>query len=346
METLAKYTTLGIGGPCAHIAVAGDSEALCAALRNAPDALILGGGSNVVIADEGFSGTIIRLTNKTIVVRDEGSHVRVIADAGVVWDFLVAQTCQAGLAELACLSGIPGSVGAAPVQNIGAYGSELAQTLDCVHAISRETLQPVRLSREACDFHYRHSIFKGKARDRFVITGIELCLSKKEQPHIEHGELAQELALIKEKPDAMRIRETVIAIRRRKSMVLDANDVNSRSVGSFFMNPIVDKATADHVEEIMQPMGERCPRFVQDDGRVKLSAARLLEASGIIRGLQEGGARISQHHVLAITNMGNATARDVVALAQRMRNAVRDTLGVVLVPEPVFVGFPEAMPLC
>jgi UDP-N-acetylmuramate dehydrogenase len=336
---LAPLTTLGVGGPAWGLAEAKSSEDLIA-LAQIADAesrplLVLGGGSNVLVSDAGFPGLIVRYSDQHLDITKDG---RVSAGAGVVWDEIAAACVELGLIGVECLSGIPGWAGAAPIQNIGAYGQEIAETLVAVSAFDRATGRMERLVNSACNFGYRTSRFKHDWRARCIVTGIELQLRTDGRPQIRYAELAQKVG---EHPDDVaEVRRQVLAIRRSKSMVLDEADPNTKSVGSFFMNPIVRSEQADEVERISQA---RPPRYPAGVGLEKLSAAWLIERAGFTKGWGDGPAGLSTNHCLAIVNRGSATARDIVRVAAQVRTRVRDQFGVELMPEPELIGFDQPL---
>jgi UDP-N-acetylmuramate dehydrogenase len=332
---LAPLTTLGVGGPAWGLAEAKSADDLIELAALAEDAgrpmLILGGGSNVLISDAGYEGLIVRYRDERLEVGEDG---RVVAGAGVVWDRIVATSVERGLAGIECLSGIPGWAGAAPIQNIGAYGQEIAETLVAATAFDRSTGRVERLLNSSCNFGYRSSRFKHDWKSRCIVTGLELQLRTDGAPQIRYAELAQRVG---ERPaDVADVRRAVLAIRRGKSMVLDEADPNTRSAGSFFMNPIVRTELADEVERIA---AARLPRYPAGAGLEKLSAAWLIERAGFTKGFGEGPAGLSTNHCLAIVNRGGATAQDLVRLAAMIRGRVRDRFGVELSPEPELVGF-------
>lgn len=332
---LAPYTTLGVGGVAWGLAEARTDEELRelakVAEREDRPLLVMGGGSNMLVADAGFEGLVVRYLDQRLEIKKDG---RVSAGAGVVWDELVAAAIAKKLTGIECLSGIPGWVGAAPIQNIGAYGQEIAETLISVTAFDRATGRIERLVNSACNFGYRTSRFKHDWKSRCIVTSLELQLSVDGTPQIRYAELAQRVG---ERPeDVAEVRRTVIAIRRAKSMVLDPGDPNVKSAGSFFMNPIVHSEIADEVERIA---GARPPRYPAGAGVEKLSAAWLIERAGFTKGWGDGRAGLSTNHCLAIVNRGGATADDLVKLAAEIRRRVKDAFGVELIPEPEFVGF-------
>lgn len=348
---LAPWTTLGVGGPARRFARVGDEAALVAALATARaegwETFILGGGSNLLVADEGFAGAVIRPEDARLeVIADDGARVRLRAGAGVVWDALVAACVERGLAGVTCLSGIPGLVGAAPIQNIGAYGQEVAEVIEEVHVVERATGRALTLGADQCGFGYRWSRFKGDWRDRFVVVAVTFGLRREAVAPLRYGDLQRHFGGATEAPLAQ-VREAVLSIRRDKSMVYDATDPNHRSAGSFFVNPVISEAQAAEVEAravaLLGPEG-RPPRFPASEGMVKLPAAWLIERAGYSRGFAWGRAALSSRHTLALINPGQATAADLVALAGELRRGVFAAFGVALHPEPVALGFgPEAL---
>ncbi|CAB4934326.1 unannotated protein [freshwater metagenome] len=339
---LAPLTTLRLGGPAARLVRASSAQELADAVRAADTAgeplLLLAGGSNVVIADEGFAGTVVHIVSRGVVIEDgEGGRVRVTAQAGEPWDDLVAQLIAAGISGVEALSGIPGSAGATPVQNVGAYGAEAADVLHSVRAFDREAGAIVDLPAAQCGLGYRTSRFKGS--DRFVVLEVAFDLERAPQSApIRYAELAATLGVeLGASAPAAAVRDAVLGLRRSKGMVLDAADHDTWSAGSFFTNPIVAASLAEDVRA-RAPQGFRPLAAWPTDRGVKLSAAWLIEAAGITRGAAEGGAAISSKHALALTNRGTATTADLLRLAHRVADAVEDRFGVALVPEPVLVG--------
>ena len=331
---LAALTTLGIGGPAKRLVDVENVGELQAVLRDAEAAgervLVLGGGSNLVVGDGGFDGVVIRLAMKSVRISRAGDVGVVSASAGVVWDELVAQTIDAGLAGLECLSGIPGLVGATPMQNVGAYGQEIADTLYFVRAFDRRTGEVVKLERDACGFAYRTSMFKGS--DRWIILDTRFVLPPRpDGMPVRYAELARALGVSEGGSAPLaRVRETVLALRRGKGMVVDPADPESRSAGSFFTNPIV-------AAEVAARLPADAPRWPQPDGRVKLAAAWLIERAGFAKGHTEGAVGISRKHALALVNRGGATAAELLGLARTIQAGVAAAFGVALEPEPVIV---------
>ena len=335
---LAAYTTLGLGGSAARLVEAESDEAVVEAVRAADAAgeplLVLAGGSNVVVADEGFPGVVVRLL--TSGVGRDGTAFDVAA--GEPWDPFVAARVADGLAGVECLSGIPGSVGATPIQNVGAYGQEVSETIASVRVLDRRSGEVVDLAGADCGFSYRSSRFK-REPGRFVVLRVRFALDDlggASRP-VRYAELARRLGIeAGDTAPVAGVREAVLALRRGKGMVVDPGDADSVSAGSFFTNPIL---SAEAFAELERRAGERPPAWPEGDGRVKTSAAWLIERAGFARGHGDPvGIAISDKHVLALTNRGAGTTVDLVALAREIAAAVRDRFGVELVPEPVFVG--------
>jgi UDP-N-acetylmuramate dehydrogenase len=334
---LAELTTLRLGGPAPAVTEATTEETLVDAVRIADEGgdplLIVAGGSNLVVADEGVDGTVIRvLTQGVTVDLDSCSGAMVTVQAGETWDALVARAVDEEWAGVEALSGIPGSVGATPIQNVGAYGQEVAQTIASVRVYDRFDRAIRTMAAADCGFTYRSSRFKAEP-NRFVVLTVtfQLPLGDLGTP-VAYAELARTLGVeIGARAPAARVREAVLDLRRGKGMVLDADDHDTWSVGSFFTNPILP---ADQAESL--PVD--APRFVQPDGSVKTSAAWLIEKAGFTRGHGSGRVSLSTKHTLALTNRGGATTAELLALAREVRDGVRSAFGITLVPEPVLVG--------
>ena len=334
IPALADLTTLRLGGPPARYVQAADEAAVIAAVRAAAEPLlVLAGGSNLVVADAGFPGTVVHITSRG--VRLEGAMLEVAA--GEPWDPLVARCVEEGLAGFECLSGIPGSVGATPIQNVGAYGQEVSETIVSVRAYDRELDTVLEVGADECGFAYRSSAFK-RTPGRWVVLSVAFELERRpDSKPIRYAELARALGIAEGERAALAdVRAAVLALRRRKGMVIDPSDPDSVSAGSFFTNPVLDPAA---VAELEERAGERPPRFPQADGNVKTSAAWLIERSGFARGYGDPATiAISDKHTLALTNRGAGTTAQLVALASEIAAGVRERFGVELVPEPVFAG--------
>jgi UDP-N-acetylmuramate dehydrogenase len=336
---LAPLTTLELGGHARHLALATDAAAIAEALRWAEarglPVLVLGGGSNLVVADAGFDGLVIHIASRGRSFVPAGDEVRVTVEAGEPWDALVAETVIRNLAGLECLSGIPGLTGATPIQNVGAYGQEVAETIRAVRAVDRRTGGVTELAPTACGFSYRDSLFR-REPERYVVSSVIFGLRPGGAPRLRYRELADALAS-RPAPTLADVRDAVIALRRRKSMVIDPADPNRRSVGSFFTNPIVTPDVAGRVAASLET-AEAVPQWPAADGLVKLSAGWLIERAGIARGLRRGPVGVSTNHALALVHYGGGTTSDLVALAREVRDAVRRCFGITLLPEPVLVG--------
>jgi UDP-N-acetylmuramate dehydrogenase len=335
---LARWTTLGLGGPAGSVAVAGDAEEIVQSVRSAGDnpLLILAGGSNVVIGDDGFPGLVllIRSTGWTI-AGDDGHSVDVVVEAGQDWDRFVAYTVAEGLSGVECLSGIPGSAGATPIQNVGAYGADIAEVITGVTALDRLTDEVVEFDTAGCEFAYRASRFKHN--DRWVVLSVRLRLLRSTlSTPIRYAELARALGVeIGACVPLERAREGVLKLRRGKGMVVDPSDPDTRSVGSFFVNPVVSGAAYQSIVDGWE--GVAPSAWPGSDGLVKLSAAWLIENSGFHKGYAVPGAAISSKHTLALTNRGGTTS-DLLHLAAEVRDGVHARFGVTLRPEPVLIN--------
>ena len=335
---LAPRTTLGVGGSaCRFVRVETVGEVREAlALAAGDPVLVLGGGSNLVVRDHGWDGLVVEIAIPGMAVRVEADVARVSVSAGVVWDDFVAEMVGAGFAGIECLSGIPGLVGATPMQNVGAYGQEVANTIEFVRAIDRTTGDLDELEPNECKFAYRSSVFKSSERWIVVEVGFRFVRSAASPP-IRYPELARALGVADEaSAPAAEVRRVVLELRRAKGMVVDPADPDSRSAGSFFTNPIVDAAALRALEARLGP-GVAFPRFAAPGGRTKLAAAWLIERAGFAKGHTVGRVGISSKHALALVNRGGATARELLDLARDIQDAVRAQLGIELVPEPVVV---------
>lgn len=294
--------------------------------------LIVGGGSNIVCSDDPFDGTVVQVAHTGVSITDRGGHLRVVAAAGEPWDPFVARVLESGAAALTPLSGIPGLVGATPIQNVGAYGVEVSKFITSVRVWDRGDRMIRELSDEDCTFGYRTSALK-TTPDRFVVLEVVYDLPQDESVVVDYRQLADALSVrVGDPVDGERVREAVLELRRSKGMVLDDADHDTWSVGSFFVNPVID-------DERAGSLPDACPQYPADAG-VKLSAAWLIENSGIDRGfsLPDSHARISRKHTLAICNEGGATSNDVLALARYIRERVSERYRIELEPEPRLIG--------
>jgi UDP-N-acetylmuramate dehydrogenase len=333
---LAPYTTLRLGGPADHFFVADTDAVLVAAIRDAEshgDLFVLGGGSNIVVADEGFRGTVVRVATSGVTVRDG----LVSAAAGVPWDDVVAEVVDAGLAGIECLSGIPGSTGATPIQNVGAYGQDVSQTVVMVDAYDRTTGAMALLDNADCAFGYRHSAFKADPA-RYVVTQVHFRLSDNGglSGPVRYKDVALALGIELGACAPLKdVREAVLEQRRRRAMVLDPEDHDTWSAGSFFTNPVLTAERFAALEQRCAPLVP--PRFAEPDGRAKTSAAWLIEHAGFGRGFVLGRVALSSKHTLALTNRGGATTQELLRLAVRVRDGVMERFGVEMVPEVTLV---------
>jgi UDP-N-acetylmuramate dehydrogenase len=374
---LSGYTTLGLGGPAASFTEPGSDAELIAAVRSADQRgdplLVLGGGSNLVVPDEGFAGTVLHVASRGVALAGRGGQLTVTAAAGEDWDSLTAMCAAEGLAGLECLAGIPGLVGATPIQNVGAYGQEVAETISRVRCYDRASGEVVTLTAAQCGFGYRTSMFKQRtgwaqpsgvcpAREvqqrraggpqpqaagptgRYVVLGVSFTLAREPlSGPVGYAELARTLGVATgDRVPLADARAAVLGLRRGKGMVLDAADPDTRSAGSFFTNPVLSPAQLGDVERVAADRfgpATAVPRYPAPGGAVKVPAAWLIERSGFTRGYPGSGTvRISSKHTLALVNRGDASTKDLLALATEIRDGVRAVFGVELVPEPVLVG--------
>ncbi len=345
---LAPLTTLGLGGPARWFAAcAGEAEVrealLWARARDVP-VHVLAGGSNTIVPDTGVDGLVLRVANRGFRYRETERGVVVRAEAGEDWDDLVAHAVDRGWSGIECLSGIPGTVGATPIQNVGAYGQEIADVLESVTCLERSTLERVVIRREHCGFGYRTSRFKAAEPDRWIVLGITLRLAKGVRPALRYGELRDRLggeatlaALLPEEA-VEKTRAAVLALRRAKGMVIDPADPESRSAGSFFTNPVLDEAAFAALERRWSEGGGTGPVPAhRGETGVKVPAAWLVERAGFAKGTARTGVRVSRKHTLALVNDGGTTA-GLLSLAEEIAAAVEARFGVRLAREPVVMG--------
>ncbi len=343
--SLAAHTTLGLGGPARTFVEVETDDALVEAVREADAAgasvLLLGGGSNLVVADAGFDGLVVRVATRGRAVSSEGDVAVVRLAAGEPWDAFVAWSVAEGLAGVECLAGIPGTVGATPMQNVGAYGQEVADVVRSVSVWDRRDRVHREVPASECAFGYRDSVFKGAARGRYVVLAVTFALRRGGPPSVRYGELQR--ALGEAPPTLAAVRTTVLALRRAKGMVWDPNDPETRSAGSFFTNPVVTATQAVEVERRARAMGalrdgDSMPQWRVDGGSVKLAAGWLVERAGVAKGWTVDGAGVSRVHALALVNRGGTTA-SLLAMAAAVQAKVREAFGVELAMEPERVGF-------
>ena len=343
---LAPLTTFQVGGPARYFVEAHSehevSEAVAYALARKLPLFVLGGGSNLVVSDDGWPGLVLKVSLAGVEFEGDLQKMLFHAGAGENWDSLVALAVSKNCGGIECLSGIPGAVGGTPVQNVGAYGQEVSESITRVRALEIATGQVLDLSNGDCGFSYRSSIFNSTRRDQYIVLEVSYRLHRNGGPKIEYADVKKFFAAANiEKPTLQQVRDAVRSIRQSKAMLLVEGDEDCRSAGSFFKNPIVSPAEADRIEALAQRRvpDKTLPRYPAADGQVKLAAAWLVEQSGFPKGYSLGPVGISRKHSLAIVNRGGATAKDILALKDAIQKKVFDLWGVSLQPEPVFVGF-------
>ena len=340
---LAPHTTFGLGGPARWFAVATSEtevlEALAYAGANRARLFVLGGGSNLLVSDAGFDGLVLQMALRGIRpdYRVGGPGCRYTAMAGEPWDDFVARTVREGYAGLECLSGIPGTVGGTPVQNVGAYGQEVATTIESVRVLDLFENFSFEMKAAECGFGYRASRFNGADSGRFIVLSVTYELMPG-APHLAYRDLAERFRGHSGAPTLAEVRDAVREIRHAKGMLIVPGEADCRSAGSFFKNPVVP---VEEVARVAAAAGAEPPRFDAGPGQVKLPAAWLIERAGFMKGHARGPAAISSRHTLALVNTGGARAADILALAREVRDGVRDKFGVTLRPEPVMLGFAE-----
>jgi UDP-N-acetylmuramate dehydrogenase len=335
---LSNYTTFGIGGPARYFLNATGEQEVVDALdfaqnRNLP-VFVMGGGSNLLVADVGFRGLVLRIA----ITGMRWDESELTAAAGEDWDGIVAACVQRGYGGVECLSGIPGFAGGTPVQNVGAYGQETADVLVGVRALDRASGSIVELSRQQCGFGYRTSIFNTTHKDRYLVLAVRYALKKNAAPLIKYPDLMRRFEAHTGEPTLAEVRNAVREIRAGKGMLIVEGDPDRRSAGSFFKNPIISEA---EYSRIQNRVDVPVPRYPAGAENVKTSAAWLIERAGFHKGFSRGHAGISTKHTLALVNRGGAAADDIVRLAREIRSGVEDKFGIRLSAEPVFVGFEE-----
>ncbi|MEP6946270.1 MAG: UDP-N-acetylmuramate dehydrogenase [Acidobacteriota bacterium] len=335
---LAPLTTFGIGGPARFFVRAENlgilQEALQFARSNEKPIFILGGGSNILVSDRGFGGIVIQIAFRGIEPANETAETICLqVGAGEEWDAFAAYCVERDYAGVECLSGIPGSVGGTPIQNVGAYGQEVSETIVSVDVYDRASGTIVKLLNSECGLAYRTSIFNTITRDRYIVLSVQFRLVKGGAANIRYRDLADQFD--GRTPSLAETREAVLNVRRSKSMVIDPDDPNSRSAGSFFKNPIVSKEAFDDISARFTNV----PGFKVDGSQIKIPAAWIIENAGFPKGYVGGNAGISNNHTLAIINRNGATAVEIIALKNKIENAVFAMFGICLTPEPIFVGF-------
>ncbi len=338
---LAPYTTLGVGGEARWIATVTSEakavEALTFARERGLPVFVLGGGSNLLVSDAGFDGLVVHVAIPGIVDRPlPDGRVLLQVGAGESWDGLVQHTVERDLAGMECLAGIPGTVGGTPIQNVGAYGQEVSETITMVRCIDLHTLQAAELSGAACGFAYRTSLLNTAERGRYLVTRVDFALTPGGAPKLEYAELRRRFAA-GATPSLREVAEVVREIRRGKGMVVDPAEPNSRSAGSFFRNPVINLDLLEHAAHSAGVPLDQVPHWPVGD-ELKVPAAWLLERAGFVRGYALGNAGISSRHTLALINRGGATAADVIRLRDRIVQTVLERFGILLEQEPVSVG--------
>ncbi len=344
--SLAPYTTFGIGGParffCEVTSEAQLLEAIHFARQQKLEVFVLGGGSNLLISDAGFNGLVLHIAlDAPIQSAASGPFVDYTVPAGLDWNTFVLHICEQGISGIECLAGIPGSVGGTPVQNVGAYGQEVAETIQSVRALDLETLTFVTLSREACGFAYRQSIFNSTHRGRYIVTQVTFRFNLTATPNLTYADLTRHFApqlATGQPPSPLEVYHAVREIRHAKGMLLVEGEQDCRSAGSFFKNPIIPATTLTHIAEALQLDPATIPHWSVADGQIKLPAAWLLECAGFRKGFILGAAGISSRHTLALINRGHATAADITALSDLIRQEVRRRFDIKLEQEPVQLG--------
>ena len=335
MADLRDYTSLRVGGPAKNFVEVGTESEIISAIEAAGDSpiLVIGGGTNILVSDSGFEGTVIRITSQSMQSEvDACSGATLTISAGEDWDTFVALTLDRGFAGLETLSGIPGTVGAAPIQNIGAYGHEVSEFITRVRTYDRQAKGIKTFTNSECNFSYRNSHFKSHP-GRYVVLDVQFNLRRGEMTTaITYAELAKKLGIaVGDKASTVETRAAVLELRAAKGMLLNPSDRDSWSAGSFFTNPIVSK-------EVAASLPEGAPKWETADGMVKTSAAWLIENSGVQKGDTHGGARVSTKHVLALTNAGNATATEIAELAKNAQKCVFEKFGITLEAEVNLIG--------
>ena len=341
--TLAPLTTLQVGGPSRYFAEAMSTDEVRDAVRFAKEhdapLFVLGGGSNLVVSDRGWPGLVVRVAISGIQHQHGHGIAYFEVGAGEVWDDFVAATVAHQCAGIECLSGIPGSVGGTPVQNVGAYGQEVAETIESLQALDLKTGEQVEFSNEECGFRYRTSIFNTTERGRFIILSVRYALVPRGEPRLAYADLKKYFAGHEGKPTIAETREAVRQIRASKSMLITPGDPDCRSAGSFFKNPVMTSEQLADLEQRAETRGLKVPSYPALEAQRKVSAAWLVENSGFAKGYALGHAGISSKHALALVNRGGASAAEIVALKDQVQERVATAWGVRLEPEPVFIGF-------
>ena len=340
---LAPLTTFQVGGPARYFVEARSISEVSEAVEFAPakgvPLFVLGGGSNLVISDSGWPGLVLKVGISGIDEREENGRSLFEVGAGEEWDRFVARAVSRNCAGVECLSGIPGNVGGTPVQNVGAYGQEVADAIASVLVLDLRDGQLRELCNEACGFTYRTSIFNTSERGRYIILRVTYALAQGSPPHLQYADLKKHFAGWTVLPTLTDTREAVRRIRATKGMLITPGDPDCLSAGSFFKNPILSPAQHEELTRRAAGKGLQVPSYPALEAQRKVSAAWLVEFSGFSRGYTTGHVGISRKHALAIVNRGEATAAEILALKEDIQERVQDIWGIHLEPEPVFVGF-------
>jgi len=347
-QPLAPFTTFGIGGPARWFVEAGSEDEIAEAVdwasRRGAELFVLGGGSNLLVSDSGFNGLVLRNALAGINMAASQKQSIYACGAGENWDAFVELAAREDCAGIECLAGIPGTVGGTPVQNVGAYGQEVASTIACVRAFDREIRAFIEFSAGECGFAYRRSRFNSTDRGRYIVTRVDYRLTPGGAPALRYADLQRAFASRPDGKPAPSLTDVTAAVRRirqSKGMLLVDGDPDCRSAGSFFKNPVVTEAQALEIAALGAKELPRFPAGAEYFGKVKLPAAWLIEEAGFAKGYALGSAAISSRHTLALVNRGGATAHEILALASEIRAAVEARFGVRLEMEPVEVGFNE-----
>ncbi len=344
---LAPLTTFHIGGAARFFveakSIADVEESVQFARARDLSLFVLGGGSNLVVADAGWPGLVLKVGTEGIEQRSGDVDGKTVFDvgAGVSWDRVVSHAVSAQCAGIECLSGIPGSVGGTPVQNVGAYGQEVSETIESVQVFDLQHNEVRELCNEACGFSYRSSIFNTSERGRFIILQVSYALTPDGEPHLEYTDLKRYFAGRGSSPSLAEVRDAVRHIRARKGMLIVEGDPDCQSAGSFFKNPVLTDAQHEELKKRAEAKKLIIPSYPALEKNHKVSAAWLVEHSGFARGCVSGNVGISSKHALAIVNRGGATATEVIALKDQIQERVREIWGVRLEPEPVFLGISD-----
>jgi len=338
---LSPYTTFKIGGPARWFAEAATEadilEAVSFARKRSLPLFVMGGGSNLLVSDAGSAGLVLRIALRGIRDSFEGDNLVLRVGAGENWDQFVSHAVSLDCAGIECLAGIPGTVGGTPVQNVGAYGQEVSETILSVRALDLESKEFVEMTAAECRFAYRQSVFNTSAKGQYIVTRVEYALVPGGCPTLKYADLKRHFQDCSGTPSLAQVAEAVRAIRRQKGMFLVEGDPNCRSAGSFFKNPVVSPETLAAISATL-PAGTVIPQYPAEDDRVKLAAAWLVERAGFAKGYGNGRAGISSQHTLALVNRGGATAKEVLQLSEEIVARVEEKFGVRLEREPVYLG--------